>query len=304
MTVLVRWLIVSAAAVWPFALESPGAHRRGVELCVLVLAGLALTPVVGWLRGLALHIPACMGAGALAAVAVLRHQGLPLAVVAGCAAGAAVGLLVSIAGRRRVLLPAIGLTASALVAGVLLPGLRLGPVSRPVVLGIDLGTDRALYLVALGLAVAAWMGLRNLSDGAPGWRLRTIGMAPELAARSGVPVASTTRGGFLVSGAVAGAAGIVLALLHMGPPPAADVSAARAVALLAIPLLGGMRGPDGAVLGAALLWLATAAVTGMGIVEGELAAGGLLVAIALVMRPGRGLADLVHVPAVRARPAR
>lgn len=295
----VRWGLVAAAAAWPFLVEAPTAHRRGVEVCVLVLAGLALTPTAGWLRSLALHVPACMAAGALAATALLRVQGLPVALLGACAAGAAVGGLVITAGRRTLLLPAVGLTASALLAGLVLPWLRPGPVTAPVLV-VDLSVDRTLYLAALGLAVAVWAGLRNLSGAPPGWRMRSVGMAPSVAARSGVDVRATWRAGFLLSGAVAGVAGVVLALLHLGLPPAGEVGPARALALLAIPLVGGLREPEGAVLGALLLWLGTLALASAGVAEPELAAGGLLAGAAL-LRPGAGLADLRGLPRLRRR---
>jgi ABC-type branched-subunit amino acid transport system permease subunit len=282
-----RAVVLALAIVWPFLLDSPAWHRRGVEILALVLIGAALTVTVGWLRVLALHVPAALAVGAVSTTAVLgRGQSLPLALVLAACAGAAVGALLVLPALRRphALVPIVTIIGVLVVWGLALPSVRLAAFARPVIVGVDLGGDRALYLAALAVAAVAWRTVANLHGSPIGRRARAVGSAPELAARSGVDVRSTWISSFALSGALAGAAGTVLALLAQGVPQPTAFSPAYAVAVLAIPLLGG-REPEGAVVGA--LGLGMAALLLPRVPDAELLVATILVALLACMRfPG------------------
>lgn len=290
------WL-VGLALVWPFVLPTEDAHRTGVQLLVLVLVGLSLTVTVGWLRVITLFQPAAVAAGA-AVTAGLAAGGrsFVVALAAAAVAGAVTGLaaLLPATGDPRRWLPATSLVLTA--AGVLVvPRYVFRPFLPPTVLGMDLGGDRALYLVALVAAVLACLLVARIGHADLGRRLRVVGAEPGLAERSGVASATAWRDGLLLSGGLAGAAGCLTALLYQGLPSALEFSPTAAVAYLAIPLVGGTWLVGGAIVGA-VVFLATARVAlTLGLASVVLPAA-LVAVAALAQRPG-GLAEWMRASA-------
>jgi branched-chain amino acid transport system permease protein len=285
-----RLVVLVAAAVWPFLLDSPAAHRRGTELAALVLIGAALTVTVGWLRVLALHVPATLAGGAAATTAVLgAGQSLPLGLLTAMVVGAVLSTLTvaPALSRPRVRAPLTTLVAVVAVWGWVLPSVRLGAFARPVVVGVDLAGDRALYLAALGLAALGWRAVANLHVAPFGRRARAVGTAPELASMSGAEPRRVWLSTFALSGALGGAAGAVLAVLAQGMPQAVVFSPVNAIALLAIPLLGG-REPEGAIVGALALGMAPLLLRGLP--EAQLLMATALVVLIACTR-FRGLVD-------------
>jgi branched-chain amino acid transport system permease protein len=282
-----RLTVLAAAIIWPFLLDSAVAHRRGVEILALVLAGAALTVTVGWLRVLAFHVPLGLAVGAAMTTMLLgRGQSLPIALAAALFAGGVAGGLVVLPALRRprFLVPLVTITAVLAVWGVVLPAVRLAAFARPVVAGVDLSGDRALYLAALALAAGAWYAVANLHASPVGRRARAMACAPDLARMSGADPTATWIGAFALSGALAAAGGAVLALIAQGMPQAAVLSPTYAVTLMAIPLLGG-REPEGALVGALALGLVPAFLPG--VVGADVMVAALLVAfVACIPFPG------------------
>jgi ABC-type branched-subunit amino acid transport system permease subunit len=286
----VRAMVLLAAIAWPFLVDSPVAHRRGAEIVALVLAGVALTVTVGWLRVLAFHVPLGLAVGAATTTVLLgRGQSLPLALVAALVTGGVAGAVVVLPALRRpgFLVPLVTITAVLAVWGVILPSVRLTGFARPVVVGVDLGGDRALYLTALALAAAAWFAVANLHASPMGRRARATASAPDLARMSGADPTATWIGAFALSGALAAGGGAVLALIAQGMPQPALLSPTYAVALMAIPLLGG-REPEGAVVGALVLGLVPIVLPG--VVGADVMIAALLVAI-VACTPFPGVVD-------------
>lgn len=252
-------VVLAVAVLWPYVLTDPGAHRTGAQLLALVLVGLSLTLTVGWLRVVSLYQPAAaaVGAGVTAALLTAGHAG-PLALAGAAAGGAAVALLVlgiASADPRR-WLPLVSLAVTA-VAAILVDALVLRVVTRPVLLGVDLAVDRTLYLVGLVIVAGACALVARLRRTDVGRRLVAVGADEAFAGRSGVARGPTWAEGVAVSGALAGVAGWLTALVHHGLPSPLEFAPTTAVAYLAIPVVGGSWSVTGAVLGACL-FLATA----------------------------------------------
>lgn len=286
------WL-AGVAGVWPFLLSSEGAHRTGTQLGVLVLIGLSLTVTVGWLRVITLFQPAAVAAGAAVTAGLLsggRSFVVVLAAAAVAGAGTGLAALLPAAGDPRRWLPATSLVLTA--AGVLVvPRYVFRPIIPPELLGVDLGSDRALYLVALVVVVGSCLLVARIRQADLGRRLLVVGAEPALAERSGVASATAWRDGLLLSGALAGAAGCLTALLYQGLPSPLEFSPTAAVAYVAIPLAGGTWLVAGALVGAVVFLITARIALTLGLASVALPAA--VVAIAAVVRRPEGLAGWI-----------
>jgi ABC-type branched-subunit amino acid transport system permease subunit len=290
---------VSVAALWPFVITSTTAQRAGVQALVLALLGLSLTVTVGWLRLPTLFHTGAMALGAWATMRVLlAGQSVLLALVVAAGVGAVTGLaaLAPVWRRPRPGLVVTSLVLSTVIWAVVVPRVGARGFTRPVIVGIDLGSDRALYLAALVVVLAAAAALGNLHRSETGRRLITLGAAPDLALRCGVRPDVTWAVGVALSGMVAGLAGLVAAVAQQSMPAAAAVSPAAAVTALAVPLVGGSLWATGSLVGAA-----TAAVAArlVGSPEPAIAVQGALLVLAVLVLPG-GLVPLARRAAARA----
>jgi branched-chain amino acid transport system permease protein len=246
---------VVAALAWPFVIHDPALVRAGLQVLVLSLAGLSLTVTVGWLRTISLYQPAAMAAAAaLTTVMIGAGQAPPIAFVAATATGIAVALLayMPVARSPRRWFPLSSLLVTVAVAEYLLPRFAFVPFPRPILFGIDLTGDRAVYLVGVAAVATAAIAVGNLYRSDLGRRLRAAGADPALVDRSGADPRRLWRHGLLVSGALAGAGGWLDALLQQGFAGPRAYGPEVAVALLAIPLLGGAYWASGALIGALL----------------------------------------------------
>lgn len=279
------WLL-ALAAVAPFLLPGQGGHRTGTQLLILVLIGLSLTVTVGWLRVITLFQPAAAAAGAgVTAGLVAGGRSFIFALLAAAAAGAAIGLaaLAPAYGDPRRWLPATSLVMTA-AGSLVVPRYVFRPFPPPELLGADLGEDRVLYLAGLVVVAVACLLVVRVRGTDLGRRLLVVGAEPGLAERSGVVSASVWRDGLLLSGALAGAAGCLTALLYQGLPNALEFSPTAAVAYVAIPLVGGTWLVGGALAGAAVFLLAARVSLLIGVASVTLPAVFIVVA-AVVHRP-------------------
>lgn len=274
------------AAVSPFLLPSEWAHRSGIQLLVLVLIGLSLTVTVGWLRVVTLFQPAAVAAGA-AVTAGLAAGGrsFVVAMLAAVVAGAATGLaaLVPIQGDPRRWLPATSLVMTA-AGSLVVPRYVFRPFPPPGLLGADLGNDRVLYLLSLVVVAVTCLLLARVQRADLGRRLLAVGADPALAARSGLASGPVWRDGLILSGALAGGAGGLTALLYQGLPNPLEFSPTAAVAYLAIPLVGGTWLVGGALAGAAVFLFAARVSLAVGLASVTLPAV-LVVVAAAAQRP-------------------
>lgn len=287
-------VVVLAFVGYPLV-ASPGQLSFGISAIALTVVGMSLLVLSGWGGQVSLGQ---LGLGAVggyaAAVAGASWQlPLPLALVL---AALAAGVVAPVVGLPALRLPGpfvviMTLTFALAVPAVLLDGEMLGAwlparLERPVLLGLDLSSDRYFYwlsgLVLLAV-LAAVVGLRRS-------RLRRALIAardnPHSAQSFGVDITRLRLEAFAVSGAIAGVGGALLAYAEGSVRPDA-FSALNSTAVFLVVVVGGLSAVSGPVLGAfaynvfGLLGSAwVAALNGLGTV------------LVLVIRPG-GLASIV-----------
>lgn len=255
-----RWAVVGllAAAV----VARPATGPWVLRIAVLGLAGLAVLPVLGWLRTLWFTPVAAAGLSAVVTVALLHNQqAVPIAALGGAATGGLVGTVAAVLiGRAPVVVrPWLSLLTAAVVWAVVLPRADNVSAPPPLLFGVNLAGDRALALLALVmLGIGVWL-VGNLARSRAGRQIGAAGSSSRLALVSGATLRGVwTRAG-LVSGVLSGLAGVLLALDAQAPPSLTEFSPATAVAWLAVPLIGGPAWVSGVLVGAVLVGAVSAA---------------------------------------------
>jgi ABC-type branched-subunit amino acid transport system ATPase component/ABC-type branched-subunit amino acid transport system permease subunit len=274
---------------------SPGQLSLGITTVSFMVMGLSLLVVAGWGGQVSLGQLAIAAVGAyVAAIAgVSWHVPLPLALLLGGAAGTVIAPLVGLPALRlpgpfvAIMTLAFALAVPAVLLNVELLGDSLpANLPRPVLLGVDLHSDRYYYwfcLLVLSGCGAIVAGLRRS-------RLRRTLIAArdnqDAAAAFGVDITRLRLEGFAVSGFLAGVGGGLLAFANSSVAPE-SFSAANSVVLFLIVVIGGLSAASGPVLGAVLYSIAqlagpffVAVVNGFGTI------------IVLAVRPG-GIASIV-----------
>ena len=283
-----RWalLAVLVAAAVLRAAAGPWVLR----VAVLGLAGLAILPVLGWLRTLWFTPVAAAGIAAWVTAVVLHAgQAAPVALVAAMAAGAAVGAVLAAATQRTnpAVRPWVSLVFVVAVWAALLPRLGAAPSPPPLLFGVDLAGERTLALVGVGLLGLGVWGIGNLARTRAGRQIGAAGSSATLALRSGAtPTGVWLRAG-AVSGALAGWAGLLLALDVQSTPGVSQFSPAMAITWLAVPLIGGPAWVSGVLVGAVIVGVVPALTS-----VNEPTVAGLGLAVVALTR-GSGLVGMV-----------
>ena len=279
-----RWALLAllAGAVLLRAEAAPWV----VRIAVLGLAGLAVLPILGWLRTLWFTPVAAAGVGGWLTAAVLHHgQAAPLAIAATTIVGGLIGGLLAALTQRssRTLRPWVSLLFAVGIWAALLPRLGSAPMPPPLLFGINLAGEQTLALSAVGLLALGVWGLGNLARTRAGRQLGAAGSSPTLALRSGAtPMGVWLRAG-VISGVLAAWSGMVLALDAQSIPGVAQFSPAAALTWLAVPLIGGPAWVSGVLFGAVVLGAVPPAIA-----INETAIAGLALTVAVLTR-GRGI---------------
>ena len=288
------WVVAAAFVGYP-VIASPGQLSFGIGIVALMVLGLSLLVLTGWggqvsLGQLAL---AAVGAWVVAIAGQSWHVPMPLGLLLGAVASAVIAPVVGFPALR---LPGPFVAIMTLAFGLAMPAVLLNPdllgralpkrLERPVILGLDLGSDRYFYwfslLVLLGV-LAVVTGLRRS-------RLRRALIAArdnELAAAAfGVDITRLRLEAFAVSGLLAGLGGGLLAYTE-GTVQSSSFSAVASLVVFLVVVIGGLSAVSGPVLGGTLYgFAALAGASWAGALNGL---GTLLV---LAFRPS-GLAGLV-----------
>jgi branched-chain amino acid transport system permease protein len=167
-------------------------------------------------------------------------------------------------------------------------GLR-GGIPRPVFLGLDLNDGRVLYTFCVLVFIACVMIMRQVWQSPFGYTLRMIRDNPARANFLGVNVARVKLGIFVIAGAIASVAGILLALFVSGAYPEFGFWTTSGEAIFMI-MLGGTQLFLGPLVGALLLQLLNHFVTVYTEYHG-LVLGSVILLIVLGLR--QGVADYV-----------
>lgn len=283
------WAALLAAGL--LAVLGPGEGSAALRTAVLGLGAISLVPLLGWLRVVSFAPIAAAGAAAAAAAWLLgMGQAVPVAFVGASVAGGLVAAAITVTWPARPSgAPAFASVVAALVVwGVLLPRIVVRAAATPVLFGIDLSSPGSLGVLAVVLLAAAALGLVNVARSSAGREIAAVGVAAEIAMRSGAdPKVVRARAGAL-AGLFAGWAGLLLVLDAGALPPLTQLSPGAGVVWLGVALLGGVGSIGGAVAGAVLIG---ALAPLLGVPEAG-AAGIAFVAVALA--GGRGLADALR----------
>lgn len=161
-------------------------------------------------------------------------------------------------------------------------GLTLDAV--PTLLGLDTGSRQTLYYIVLACLVAVFLLCRRIVGSRFGLVLRASRFNETRLAAVGVPPYRYRLAGFVIAGAIAGLAGVLLASSQAFVSPA-DMSWSRSGELIVMVVLGGMATLYGPVLGAFFYLLAE---FGLGHLteHWQLVMGPLLVLVVLYAKTG------------------
>ena len=289
-----RWLVGAAFLGYP-VVASPGQLSFGIGIIALMVIGLSVLVLSGWggqvsLGQLAL---AAVAAWVVAIAGQQWHVPLPVALLLGAMASAVVAPVVGFPALR---LPGPFVAIMTLAFSLATPAVLLNPqllgdalpktIARPVVLGLDLGSDRYFYWFSLLLLVAALAVVAGLRRS----RLRRALIAArdneQAAVAFGVDVTRLRLEAFAVSGLLAGLGGGMLAYGN-GSVQADSFSSVGSVVVFLVVVIGGLVSVSGPVLGGTLYGFAALAGA-----KWAGALNGLGTILVLAFRPN-GLAGLV-----------
>jgi branched-chain amino acid transport system permease protein len=127
-------------------------------------------------------------------------------------------------------------------------------IEAPMLFAFDLGEPRAFYFLCLAVSAAALLGLVYLSRSTFGISLQGVRDNARRMDSLGFNVTSHRLVAHGVAGLIAGAGGVLFVYYNRGVSPG-SISTAALINVLIIAVLGGLRHPIGAFLGAALFVL-------------------------------------------------
>jgi branched-chain amino acid transport system permease protein len=273
-------------------------HVFSVALIGVILA-LGLQLLVGTAGLLSLGQGAFYGVGAYTAAILGASFGLPfpLSLLAGGIVAAAASLL---------LVPIVRLKGPSLAVATLgfsiiihliilnedwLTGGSIGlmDIPKPMLFGLDVGSERAFYYVCLAVAGVVYLALDRLIASRFGRALMAMSQDEEAARASGIAVSVYKSKTFLVASFTAGLAGALYAY-HVRYLSPNDFTFQRSIDILIMVVVGGLGSLPGAALGAAIVVLAPEFLRSSG--ELRLILFGTLVVL-LMGTGNRGVAGLI-----------
>ena len=260
-------VVAVLAPLLPFFRSS--AHTFELVLVLLfALIGVAMTVLVGWAGQVSLGHFALVGVGAFIAARFAGHNWslVVLLLLAGLV-GAAVMVVVGLPALRvRGLTLAVTSLGLAVVApdwlfrqswfGSAQPfGVQVGP--PPLLAGLGRpGSQRAIYYVSLAVLVVTLLAVRTLRRSVPGRLVIAVRDNERAASAFGVTPATVKLAVLALSGFAAAMAGVLWAdAWHTVSAGQFDPN--LSLALLAVPVIGGLGSPAGAVAAALLVYLPT-----------------------------------------------
>jgi branched-chain amino acid transport system permease protein len=263
---------------------------------VYAIVALSLVVLTGWAGQISLGQFAIAGLGATVAGDLVSKTGADLlfALVAGATAGMLVAVLIGLPALR---VRGLFLAVTTLAFAVPLSTFALNPanfsdlipqqVERAVLLSrFDLHDERTLYYFCLVVLVGALVCVTGIRRGRPGRSMVAVRDNERAAAARGINVSRTKLAAFAVSGALAGLAGGLHAVVLDGVR-AGSFTPAMGFEAFSMVVLGGATSLGGALAGAVFLRYAQYALAG----GMQLIVTGAGVLFVLLVLPG-GLAQV------------
>jgi branched-chain amino acid transport system permease protein len=241
LVVALGWVLV-APKFWVFL---------GAAACLLAIAGLGLTVVVGWAGEVTLASAALVGTSVYLTGYIVRADGLHLPFLVGLAAGVAVAAA----------LHSFAALATAKMSGIYVMVLTLGLqvtiertvfsvakltggsqgvyLSRPRVFGLGFDSDVAFYWLCTAVLAAVVIGLTLFRQSRHGRALLLVRTNREAAAAVGISPWRYKILAFAICGALLGLAGSMTAPLYRSPPTLLQYLSFSSLFLLAVPVTAG-----------------------------------------------------------------
>jgi branched-chain amino acid transport system permease protein len=258
-------LVAVAAALLPFALPSQFMVNLAMLTAFSALLGQGWNLACGFGGLTSFGHAVFFGIGAYAVAIMQTHYGinpwfgLPVAVILGAIAGAALGFAAFRAGLRgsyfalvtlafaevfRVLANSLDITKGGL--GILIP-LHTGLAN------FQFADRRAAYAVVLAMLAVAMLAAAWLRRSRFGARLVAVRENEDAAAALGIPLVRTKTQALALSGAVTATGGVLYAQMFLYVDPSIAFGIDRSVEMLLVTMIGGAGTVWGPVLGAIVL---------------------------------------------------
>ena len=262
-----RHLVVLAAVLlYPFIATPFFAYQIGAQSLAFGLIALSLTFLGGYggmvslaqmtVAGLAGYLVAILGTSSVAAISLgwPWQLSVPFAVASATVFAAAIGWLsVRTEGIYTIMITlAIGVAFFYLAQQnyTLFNGFGgFSKIAAPVLFGVDFKEPVAFYFVALACALGGYFLVKHLVRSPFGIALQGIRDNPRRMASLGYNVTAHRVAAYAASGFLA-AVGGVLMVWYNGRISPGTVNLAQMIAILIIAVLGGMKHPIGAFIGA------------------------------------------------------
>lgn len=287
---------IAVALLLPLLLDNSRAFLFS-RMYVFAVIALSLTMLAGWAGQLSLGHFGLVAVGTVVAARWGEALPLPVLLVVAGVVTAAVAIVVGLPALRiRGLYLAVTTLAFAVVMhgwalrqGFGLPDPASTLVTRPSLLGVDLGPHRTYYYFALGLMLLALLAATHLRRSSVGRTMIAVRDNETAAGAMGVRVARTKLTAFAISGFFAGTAGVAFAYAQERFS-AGTFEPFESIVIVAMAVIGGMGSIRGALLGAVYL-LGIPAVFGYGQLV-EFLTGGIGLTIFILYLP-RGLSGVL-----------
>ena len=264
----IRWgslggrLSVIAFAVTLPLWASPSQIQLAALVLIYAMVAVSLVLLTGWAGHVSLGHWALVGVGGVVTSMLFSRHGwdLFLAAPAGVAASALVALLIGLPALRvrgpflAVTTLAFAVTASTLILNVrYLPWLNGDAMPRPPLLGrFTIEQDWQLYYLVLAVLVLVMIAVQSLRRSRTGRALIALRDNELNSAAYGIPATRLKLTAFVVSGAIAGLAGVLYAMHQNGIHQDA-FDAIVGLRIFSMVVIGGLGSVGGAVLGAVFI---------------------------------------------------
>ena len=257
-----RVLVLAAALLLPVILTGSQTYLAALIL-IYAIVGLSLLVLTGWAGQISLGQFALAGiGGATAAVLFQRHGwNFLLALLAGVIAGALTALIIGLPALR---IPGPLLAVTTLAFGIAVSTYVLVPtnlswfvtlqVNRPTVFGANLlGQDWQIYYLCLLSFLVVLVSVRSLRRSRFGRALIATRDNEAAAEAATLNITVTKLTAFVISGAIAGFAGVIF-VIHQRGVNNGSFTADINIALFLMIVVGGAESLSGVVIGAIYIW--------------------------------------------------